>query len=169
MALNLIKKYNQLLELGSFNEYQRIESLRLIFKRDFEEFNQIVFNQKKVTPTPVDGVIKMETLFTHLITVMVDKVTRKREYDNHRSIRLHWVKYHLDNGKNENMYLFSVKEPEGYRTYFYDNDEKYVVVLEPLRNKNEYYLLTAYYLTGKDVKRDKIMAKYTKRRLNEIL
>jgi hypothetical protein len=67
------------------------------------------------------------------------------------------------------MYLFSVKEPEGYRTYFYDNDEKYVVVLEPLRNKNEYYLLTAYYLTGKDVKRDKIMAKYTKRRLNEIL
>ena len=46
MALNLIKKYNQLLELGSFNEYQRIESLRLIFKRDFEEFNQIVFNQK---------------------------------------------------------------------------------------------------------------------------
>ncbi|MCE2771514.1 MAG: hypothetical protein LW711_16105 [Saprospiraceae bacterium] len=67
------------------------------------------------------------------------------------------------------MYLFSVKEPEGYKTYFYDNDEKYVVVLEPLRNKNEYYLLTAYYLTGKDIKRDKIMAKYTKRRLNEIL
>ena len=61
MALNLIKKYNQLLELGSFNEYQRIESLRKIFKRDFEEFDQIVFNQKKVTPTPVDGVIKMET------------------------------------------------------------------------------------------------------------
>lgn len=99
---------------------------------------------------------------------MVDKETRKREYDNNRAIRLHWVKYHLDNGKKENMYLFSVKEPEGYRTYLYDKDEKYVVVLEPLRNKNEYYLLTAYYLSGKDVKRDKIMAKYKKRRLNDV-
>jgi hypothetical protein len=169
MAFNLIKKYNQLLELGSFNEYQRKESLRQIFKRDFEECDQIIFNQKPVTPTPVDGVIEMETLFSHLITVMVDKVTRRREYDNHRAVRLHWVKHHLGNGKNENMYLFSVKEPEGYRTYFYDKDEKYVVVLEPLKNKNEYYLLTAYYLTGKDAKRDKIMSKYKKRRLNEIL
>jgi hypothetical protein len=168
MAFNLVKKYNQLLELDSFNEYQRKDSLRQIFKRDFEDCIQIVFNQKSVTPTPVDGEIKMETLFSHLITVMVDKETRKREYDNNRAIRLHWVKYHLDNGKKENMYLFSVKEPEGYRTYLYDKDEKYVVVLEPLRNKNEYYLLTAYYLSGKDVKRDKIMAKYKKRRLNDV-
>lgn len=168
MAFNLVKKYNQLLELDSFNEYQRKDSLRQIFKRDFEDCIQIVFNQKSVTPTPVDGEIKMETLFSHLITVMVDKETRKREYDNNRAIRLHWVKYHLDNGKKENMYLFSVKEPEGYRTYLYDKDEKYVVVLEPLRNKNEYYLLTAYYLSGKDVKRDKIMAKYKKRRFNDV-
>ena len=44
------------------------------------------------------------------------------------------------------MYLFSVKEPEGYKTYFYDNDEKYVVVLEPLRNKNEYYFIIILYI-----------------------
>lgn len=169
MAFNIIKKYNQLLELSSFTENQRKESLRQIFKRDFEECNQIIFNQKPVTPTPVDGEIKMDTLFTHLITVMVDKITRKREYDNHRAIRLHWVKYHLNHCKNENMLLFSVKEPEGYRTYFYDKDEKYVVILEPLRNKDEYYLLSAYHLTGSDAKRDKIMAKYKKRRLNEVL
>jgi hypothetical protein len=75
----------------------------------------------------------------------------------------------LDYGKKENMLLFSVQEPEGMRTYFYDKDEKYVVVLEPLRSGQEYYLLTAYYLTGKDAKRDKIMSKYNKRRLNEIL
>ena len=56
MALNLIKKYNQLLELGSFNEYQRIESLRLIFKRDFEEFNQIVFNQNPFQGEPLFNV-----------------------------------------------------------------------------------------------------------------
>lgn len=169
MAFNLIKEYNQFLDLGSFNENQRKKSLRQIFKRDFEECNQIVFNQKPVTPTPVDGVIKMENLFSHLITIIVDKTTRKREYDKHRAIRLHWVKFHLDRGKKENMYLFSVKEPEGYRTYFYDKDEKYVVVLEPLRDKGEYYLLTAYYLRGRDSKRDKIMMKYKKRRLNEVL
>lgn len=63
MAFNLVKKYNQLLELDSFNEYQRKDSLRQIFKRDFEDCIQIVFNQKSVTPTPVDGEIKMETLF----------------------------------------------------------------------------------------------------------
>lgn len=168
MAFNLIKQYNQLLELNSFSEYQRKELLRRIFKRDFEGCNQIIFNQKLVTPTPVDGEIKMDTLFTHLITVMVDKVTRKREYDNHRAIRLHWVKYHLNNSKNENMLLFSVKESKGYRTYFYDKDEKYVIILEPFRTKDKYYLLTAYHLTGSDAKRDKIMKKY-ERKLNEIL
>lgn len=66
------------------------------------------------------------------------------------------------------MLIFSVKEPEGFRTYIYDKDEKYVIILEPLRNKNEYYLLTAYYLSGKDSKRDKIVKKYN-RRLDEIL
>lgn len=168
MAFNLLKKYNQLLELDSFNEFQRKQSLKQIFNRDFENDTPIFFNEKHVCPTPVDGKIVMETLFSHLITVIVDKATKKREYDNHRAIRLHWVKYHLNKGKTENMYLFSVNEPDGLRTYIYDKDEKYVVVLEPLKNVNKYYLLTAYYLTGKDAVRDKIMAKYKKRRLKEV-
>lgn len=169
MVFNLIKNYNQLLELDSLNEPQRQESLVKIFKRDFLDGNQVVFNHKPITPTPVDGVIKMDTLFTHLITVIVDKVTRKREFDQHRAVRLHWVKYHLEGNKYENMYLFSVKEPDGYRTYLYDKEEKYVVVLEPLREENVYYLLTAYHLRGKDAERDKIMSKYYKRRLEEVL
>ena len=65
------------------------------------------------------------------------------------------------------MFLFSVKEPEGIRTYYYDADEKYVIVLEPLRCGDAYYLLTAYYIKGKDEKRNKIEKKY-KRKLDVI-
>ena len=83
-------------------------------------------------------------------------------------MRLHWVRFHLDERKRDNMLLFSVKEPEGNKTYYYDKDEKYVIVLEPMRNGEAYYLLTAYYIKGKDAQRDKMMKKY-KRRLKEIL
>ena len=168
MPLNLIKTYNSLLDIGALSVYQRKQSLLGVFNRDITNNPNFKFLNKQITPTPADGVIKMETLYTHLTTVMVDKVTRKREFEVHRSCRLHWVKYHIDRNKLDNMLLFSVIEPEGTRTYLYDKDEKYVIILEPLRNKNEYYLITAYHLTGKDAKRDKIEKKY-KRRLNVVL
>ncbi len=138
-----------------------------VFDRDFTNNPNLSFRNKPITPTPVDGAIEMATLYTHLTTTMVDKVTRAREYDNHRSVRLHWVRFHIDCNKPDDMLHFSVSEPEGIRTYIYDIAEKYVVILEPKTNKNVYYLITAYHLTGKDAMRDKIMKKY-KRRLNEI-
>lgn len=97
---------------------------------------------------------------------MIDKTTRKREFDRHRAERLHWVSFHLEKKKEENLLIFSVEEPEGIRTYIYDKMEEYVIILEPLRKKQEYYLLTAYKLTGKDGKRDKIMKKYKRRMSN---
>lgn len=168
MPLNLLKKYNELLVLAGFNEAQRRQSLRGVFNRDIANHPNFNFRAKKINPTPADGVIKMETLFTHLTTVMVDKVTRKREFDLSRSLRLHWVKFHIEEQKKDQMLYFSVREPEGFRTYIYDIVEKYVVVLEPLRNKREYYLLSAYHLRGKDAQRDKMIKKYN-RKLNEIL
>nr|WP_321411145.1 hypothetical protein [uncultured Carboxylicivirga sp.] len=168
MPFNQLKKYNQLLELAALNPAQQKKSLQSIFDRDITNNPSFKFKQRHITPTPKDGEIKMSTLYTHLTTVIVDKVTRKREFDNDRAIRLHWVKYHVDENKKDNILIFSVKEPEGNRTYIYDKDEKYVVVLEPLRAKDEYYLLTAYYVKGKDAKRDKFASKY-KRRLNEVL
>ncbi len=168
MPLNLLKKYNQLLELAAYSEQQRKTSLIGIFNRDIAENTKFHFRSKKLNPTPADGVTKMETLFIHLTTVIVDKSIRRREYELGRSVRLHWVKYHLEEQKVDEMLCFTVKEPEGLRTYIYDKMEKYVIVLEPLRNKNEYYLLTAYHLNGKDEKRDKILKKY-KRKLDEVL
>ena len=168
MPFNQTKIYNELLDLVALNERQRISSLRLIFERDFVNKSP-KFQNKDVYPTSQnDGEIPMDTLFRHLTTEMTDKSTRKREFEIDRSRRLHWVRFHLDNKKKDNMLLFSVKEPEGYRTYFYDKDEKYVLVLEPMRNGNAYYLLTAYYIKGKDAQRDKMMKKY-KRRLADIL
>ena len=35
------------------------------------------------------------------------------------------------------MAVFSVEEPDGKKTYIWDKDEDYIIVLEPLRNKEE--------------------------------
>ncbi len=168
MPLNLLKKYNELLDLNALNESHKKLSLRGVFDRDITNNPNFSFKGKKLNPTPKDGIVTMETLFSHLTTVMESKESRNRIFDIHRSQRLHWVKFHIDCKKTTDMLIFSVKEPEGFRTYIYDCTEKYAVVLEPLRNKNEYYLLSAYYVMGRDEKRDKFEKKY-KRRLPELL
>jgi len=167
MPLNLLKTYNSLLELSAYNEHQRRQSLQAVFDRDFTNNPNLCFRQKPIQPTPQNGAIPMATLFAHLTTVITDKATRQRTFELERSMRLHWVRFHIDENKDDDILHFSVSEPEGIRTYIYDKAEKYVVVLEPLKRVNAYYLLTAYHLTGKDAKRNKIVQKY-KRRLNEL-
>lgn len=168
MPLNLLKVYNSVLELAALNELQRTKSLRGIFRRDIEENSNFEFRAKQIKPTTADGEDSMERLFRHLTTCITDKATQHREFEMARSMRLHWIRHHVEERKQDNMYVFSVDEPRsGIRTYIYDKDENYVIVLEPLRNGTDYYLLTAYYLEGKDAARDKMMRKY-KRRLPEI-
>jgi len=168
MPLNLLKKYNELLDIIALNETLREESLRRIFDRDIVKNSLFIFCTKQINPTPAAGQDSMERLFTHLTTTILDRVINKREFCMMRSIRLHWIKYHIDQSKKDNMLVFSVAEPSGIRTYIYDKDEYYVIVLEPMRNKDEYYLLTAYFIEGKDKARDKMMKKY-KKRLPDIL
>lgn len=167
MSLNLLKKYNDLLDIAGLSSHSCKLSLKGIFNRDIADNNFFKFRTKQITPTPKDGEILMETLYSHLTTVIVDQETKKREFDIHRAQRLHWIKYHIEEKKANNMLCFSVKEPNGIRTYIYDKDEKYVIVLEPKYNNSIYYLLTAYHLRGKDAKRNNIMRKYN-RRLSEI-
>lgn len=169
MPFNQIKKYASLLDITGMSPHERTISLKNIFNRDItQDYVNFKFKTKQITPTPLDGEITMDTLFRHLTTVIVDKKTRKREFDVHRSQRLHWIKYHIQETKKVNMLIYSTKEPNGYRTYIYDINEKYVIVLEPLRKREEYYLLTAYYVRGKDAKRNKFEKKY-RRRLGELL
>ena len=63
-----------------------------------------------------------------------------------------WIRYHLQKQKKDNIEIFSVKTRDQkkrqdiIRTYIYDKEQKYVIVLEPQRNQRDYYLLTAYHL-----------------------
>ncbi len=163
MPTNLLKKYNQLLELRALNEFQRQKSLLGIFNRDIVNNDNFSFRHKRLNPTPADGENAMQLLFRHLTTVITDKATRHREFEYKRSVRLHWIRFHVEESKKENVYVFSVDEPSGKRTYIYDKDEEYVIVLEPMRRKPEYYLLSAYHLDGKDLAREKMMRKYARR------
>lgn len=174
MPFNLLKKYPELLELGQYDEYERNKSLMAIFKRDIENNNAFLFRQKTVRPTKKEGEPSMQTLFNHLTTRNDEdengKKLKSRSFEMHRSVRLHWVKYHIEESKKENIRIFSyvdrVDRKDVIRTYIYDMDEKYVIVLEPQRSKADYYLLTAYYLNEK--RGDKQMKQKFKNRLNEV-
>ena len=157
-----MKTYNYLLELSGMADEQREKSLRNVFDRDIANNHSFKFRTKPIYPTPkADGEIAVETLFAHLITTIIDE--RHREFDIYRAERLHWIKFHVEEKKKNDMLLFSVQEPRGIRTYIYDKSEKYVIILEPRRNSTAYYLLTAYQLRGKDAQKDKMLRKYNRR------
>lgn len=164
MPFNLLKRYNQLLEIAAMNRQQRRNSLRGVFNRDIQDNNGFNFDGKNINPVATQG-DQMDLLFTHLTTVIVNK-NNGREFDLERSERLHWIKYLIERNREENILVFSVNEGKSYRTYIFDQDENYVIVLEPYRNEQEYYLLTAYHLKGRNVQ--KMQKKYM-RRLPEIL
>ncbi len=160
MPHNLLKVYNQLLELGFLTENQRMESLRRIFKRDIEDNEAFSFKGKRVNPTKVDA-DPMDILFNHLTSKIVDENTRRREYEQQRSMRLHWIRHHVEERKQERVLHFSVNDRYGVRTYIFDVDENYVIILEPYRTGTEYYLISAYYLEGRNAL--KIQRKYQRR------
>lgn len=152
--MNILKKYSELLELAFLQEFQRTETLLSIFKRDIEENLDLNFRRVKIYPVK-DDQPAMQTLFNHLTKEEIEekdesgKITRRREFDMHRSIRLHWIKYHLEENLKEGMEIFSVEErikgKTVLRTYIFDVKQKYTIILEPQR-KEGYYLLTAFYL-----------------------
>jgi hypothetical protein len=165
MPTNLLKVYPALLEIDHLDETQRTASLMGVFNRDIGENTDIIFRTKKINPTKGEE-DAMAILFKHLTTKIIDEKTRERTFEFQRSKRLHWIKYHLDENKKQNVLIFSVIDPEGIRTYIFDQDQNYVIILEPYRSKTEYYLITAYYLEGRNS--EKIKKKYN-RRLSEVV
>ena len=178
MTLNLTKKYPELLEIMHLNEHQRIESLRRIFNRDIQDNPAFQFRTKQVRPIKIDGQASMDTLFNHLIkeeteeTTPDGKVIKKRsDFEKDRAMRLHWIKHHINECKSTNMDIFSYEERikgrgDVVRTYIFDMDKDYVIVLEPQRSKADYYLITAYYL-NKTWGKKQIMKKH-KDKLKEL-
>lgn len=154
MPFNKIKKYNDLLELDSLSEHDRTQSLSNIFERDFIS-NTNKFKDKKITPTPIDGQSTMDTLFNHLTKCKDRSVDRdlSRVYDSYRSKRIHWIRFHFENTPKD-ICVFSIRDKEGIRTYIFNEKESYVIILEP-KGEDYYFLITAYYLRGGDLRKMK--------------
>lgn len=159
MPLNLIKKYPDLLEIMHLNEYDRLKSLRPIFDRDIQNDEKLAFQTKIIRPIKEDGQASFDTVFNHLIkkdVEVVDEATgkkfKRRVFEKDRAQRLHWVKFHLELKKKTNVEVFSTKERDTrkrkdvFRTYIYDTEQEYIVVLEPQNSGLDYYLLSAYHL-----------------------
>ena len=175
MAFNLAKKYPELLEIMHYNEFERKKSLRAIFDRNITDNDSFKFNDKQIRPTKKDGEIDLSTVFHHLTTEEVEemdngkKVTH-RYFEKDRSMRLHWIKPHVDLKIKDHIECFSVwerderKRKDVLRTYIYNITQKYVVVLEPQNSKLDYYLLTAYYLNREYG--EKMMGKKLKKKLD---
>ena len=157
MPLNLLKKYPELLELLALSQHARDKSLKAVFKRDIEDNLNFKFRTKQIRPLKEEGIPNMTTLFNHLTrTQNEDENGYKvhgRSFEIERSKRLHWVKYHFEEKKLDNMEVFSYEDKVGkrhvIRTYIYDKDKKYVIILEPQRSNLDYYLLTGYYIDKK--------------------
>lgn len=160
MPTNLLKIYPQLLEIDHLNEEQKIASLKSVFKRDIEDNPELNFKTKKINPIKGED-DAMQLLFKHLTTKIIDKKNKQRDFEPQRSKRLHWIRHHLEENKKERVLIFSVEDTEGTRTYIFDEEQNYVIILEPYRNRQEYYLLTAYYLEGRNS--EKIRRKYGRR------
>jgi len=160
MPTNLLKTYPGLLELLYGSHHENVNSIKNVFYRDFNTENPIIFNAKPIQPTPSGGEDKIERLFNHLTRVIVDEKTKKREFESERAVRIHWIKNHLTKIININ-HVFSFMVKDENRVYLLDKNEKYIIVLEPLRDENSYHLLSAYKLLSSNYK--KIMTKYEKR------
>jgi len=154
MPFNLLKNYPALLEIESMTENERRNSLLRIFRRDIEENDSFKFRDKQIRPIKKEGSPAMQTLFHHLITRKMQddagKEIGSRVFDVERSKRLHWIKYHVEELKQEKIEVFSYEDridsKDVIRTYILDIKENYVIILEPQRSGTDYYLLTAYYL-----------------------
>lgn len=175
MPLNLIKTYPQLLEIGHFSEFRRKESLKGVFKKDIEDNSNFNFKTKQIRPTKIEGEVPMETLFRHLTTREdKDKHGKKissRSFEMARSQRLHWIKHIIEEKKKNNIDVFSYEDRvfgrgDVIRTYIYDMDEEYVIILEPQRSRLDYYLITAYHLNEPGGKKQ--IVKKQKRKLDEL-
>lgn len=174
MPLNLIKSYPQLLEISHFNQHQRKVSLMGIFSRDMEENENFKFRTKQIRPTKKEGESPMQTLYRHLTTRddkdEKGKKTGTRSFEMARSERLHWIKYHVEELKKDSIDVFSYEDrisgKDIIRTYIYDTEQEYVIILEPQRSGLDYYLLTAYYLNEPGGKKQ--IMKKRKKKLDEV-
>ncbi|MDX2282160.1 MAG: hypothetical protein NW218_21405 [Saprospiraceae bacterium] len=158
MAMNLIKSYPELLELAHLDERDRKQSLMSVFRRDIELNENFQFRGKKIRPIKnEDGEPATQTLFHHLTTCSDEspegKQTKRRLFEYDRARRLHWIRVHVEEQLEGNIIIFSyidrIDGRDKCRTYIYNTDHAYVIILELQNSGKDYYLITAYHLNQK--------------------
>lgn len=177
MPFNKLKKYPDLLDIAYMSEKERYISLRGIFDRDITENENFSFRHKRIFPIKSDGKLDLDREFQHLTTEEIadtddnGKIVKHRIFDLHRSIRLHWIRPHIEEKVEDgsSILVFSAVERDKkarkdvIRTYIYNKTMKYVIVLEPQpKSPAAYFLLTAYYL-NREYGEKAILKRYTKR------
>jgi len=179
MPTNLIKKYPELLEILHLDVHSRTKSLRGVFDHSIQNNPDFKFKTKQIFPIKTDGEIDMARQFKHLTCEEIleedetGKKIPKRIFEKDRSLRLHWIKFHIDITAPLKIEVFSIierdekKRKDVTRTYIYDKKEKYVIVLEPLRECTAYFMLTAYYLNRQYA--EKQMQNKLKKKLAEVV
>lgn len=178
MPTNLLRKYPELLEIMHLTENQRTLSLRRIFSRDIENNPNFRFRTKQIRPILIDGAATIGNLFNHLTREEIEVENpdgtkyNMRVFEKDRSMRLHWIKFHMDECKKHKVEVFSIIERDLKKrkdvtiTYIYDLEQQYVIALEPQNSGEDYYLLSAHYL-NRDYGRKK-MEKKLKKKLIEV-
>lgn len=172
-VLNILKKYPELLDIKGLSERERQDDLLRIFKRDIEDNPNFAFRSWKIYPIKAEGEADMGRLFKHLTCkeVMVEEdgnTYPKRIFEMDRSQRLHWINHHVSERTPQNVDVFTIEERDKKKrkvkkTYIYDKQEEYVIVLEQQRS-NAFYLLTAYHLNEEYGK--KSLSKKMKKRIS---
>lgn len=180
MPINILKQYSDLLEILHLPMVARVQSLRGIFDRDIANNIGFAFRGKSIYPIKTDGELDMDREFRHLTTVEIQEKDddgvlqpKKRVFEADRSMRLHWVRHHIEERTPHNIIAFTVTERDQKKrenitkTYLYDKQQNYVIVLECQRNSTAYYLLTAYHLNRVEGK--KKIEKLLKKKQPEVL
>ena len=146
------------MEILHLTPTQRNTSLKGVYQRDIEDNPHLKFRDKQIYPIKSNGKIDMERQFIHLTCEEVQEkdekgrlLPPKRVFEKDRSQRLHWIKHHINESSPNKITVFEIterdtkKRADVTKTYIYDKEQKYVIVLEN-QKKDSYYLLTAYFL-----------------------
>lgn len=180
MPFNKLKSYPDLLDIAYMSDKERNISLRGIFDRDITENENFSFRNKRIFPIKSDGKLDLDREFNHLITEEIEdkddngRIVKRRIFDIHRSVRLHWIRPHIEETVHDgsSIVVFSAIERDKKarkdvtRTYIYNKTKKYVIVLEPQpKSPAAYFLLTAYYL-NREYGEKAIQKRYKKRLAN---
>ena len=164
--------YHDFLDFRQLSFFYIHSVLKIIFERDIKNNIDFKFRTKDIKPQDIDPTLEQnyDRLHKHLTTRdNGGELSFERNFDEERSKRLHWIKFHIEENKKDGMLIFSYRDRVGNRTYIYDITQRYVIILEPFRKQSEniYYFITAFYCDF-DSKVRTINGKY-RNRLPDIL